>query len=69
MTEPLREARLVDWILRNNRFEFVSRKGGKFAAKKKPNADAARPKAAPSFDAAEQKIQPKKSGKAFGKPR
>jgi hypothetical protein len=67
--DRLRDHRVMDWHIKNGRFEFVSRKGGKFSAKKKPNADAARPKAAPSFDAAEQKIQPKKSGKAFGKPR
>ena len=58
-----------DWCIKGGTFSFQSRAKGKFAAKKTKNDGSKPRKAGPSFDAAEAKLEPKKSGKSFGKPR
>lgn len=58
-----------DWCIKGGKFSFAKREKGKYASRKAKNDGSKPAKAGPSFDAAEQKLQPKSSGKSFGKPR
>jgi hypothetical protein len=58
-----------DWCIKGGKFVYPKREGGKFASKKGKNDGSKPRKAGMGFDAAEARLQPKKSGKAFGRPR
>lgn len=61
---------MSDWHIKGGKFSFAKRDGGKFAPRKGKKSNGSKPPVTGmSFDAAEQKLQPKKSGKSFGKPR
>ena len=58
-----------EWMIKDGKFTFPKRDKGKFAARKGKKNGTEPAVSGPSFDAAERKLQPKKSGKSFGKPR
>ena len=58
-----------EWMIKDGKFTFPKRSKGKFASRKGKKSGTEPAVSGPSFDAAERKLQPKKSGKSFGKPR